>query len=140
MNITGPAKKANETIQAEDCRFQSRGRYGYSNTSQTLRHKTYKILFHKLELVLVALLVGVTVLKRGALARMEVAVALPMAARSVPVASLSMPPVVVMVVVMMGTLLTTRGPMPAGGLLPAVSGSQTSLTALSDPGVHGIVP
>lgn len=101
------------------------------------RKYTHKILFNKLKLVIIALLVRVTVLEGGAFAWMEVAVALPMATLPVPVSSsaFAMAPVV-----MVRALLAAWGPMPAGGLLPAMPATQTSLIALSDTRVHRVMP
>lgn len=100
-------------------------------------HATYKILFNKLKLVIITFLVRVTVLEGSGFAWMEVAVPLPMAALPVPVSSDAFG---VAPMVMVRTLLTTRGPMPAGGLLPAMSTSQSSLISLSDTRVHRVMP
>lgn len=101
------------------------------------RKYTHKILFNKLKFVIITLLIRVTVLEGSAFAWMEVAIALPMATLPVPVSSttFAMAPVV-----MVRTLLAARGPMPAGGLLPAMSTPQTSLIALSDTRVYRVVP
>lgn len=101
------------------------------------RKYTHKILFNKLKFVIIALLVRVSVLEGSAFALMEVAIALPMATLPVPVSSstFAMPPVV-----MVRTLLAAGGPMPAGGLLPAMSTPQTSLIALSDTRIHRVMP
>lgn len=85
---------------------------------QTNENQTHKILFNKLELVIVALLVRITVLEGTTLARMEVSIALPMAPLPVPVASAAFG---MAAMVMVRALLAPWGPMPAGGLLPPMS-------------------
>lgn len=79
---------------------------------------THKVLLHKLKLVLLAVLAFLVrefVRIRGALARMEVAIALPVPPLPVPVAS---SPFGVASLVVVAVLGTPRSSMPAGCVLP----------------------
>lgn len=79
---------------------------------------THKVLLHKLQLVVLAVLaflVGEFVRVRGALAGMEVTIALPVPPLPVPVAS---SPFGVASLVVVAVLGTPRSSMPAGRFLP----------------------
>lgn len=100
---------------------------------------TYKVLFHKFQLVVLAFLVRELVLVGGALAGMKVAVALPVPRLPVPVASDTFG-VASLVVVVVAVLRAARRAMPAGCLLPARAPCQPALTPFGHPGVHRVVP
>lgn len=106
---------------------------------------TYKVLFHKLQLVVLAVLaflVGELVLVRGALAGMKVAVALPVPHLPVPldpypfgVASL-----VVVAVVVVAVLGPPWRSMPAGRFLPTGAPRQPPVPSFGHPRVHRVMP
>lgn len=99
---------------------------------------THKVLLHKLQLVVLAFLVGELVLVRGALAGMKVAVALPVSHLPVPVASHTFR--MASLVVVVAVLGPARGAMPAGCFLPARAPCQPTLASFGHPRVHRVVP
>lgn len=98
---------------------------------------THKVLIHKLQLVLLAFLVRELVLVRGALARMKVAVALPVPPLPVPVTSHTFRMASLVMVAVLGA---TWRAMPAGCFLPARATSQPTLTSFGHPWVHWVMP
>lgn len=99
---------------------------------------THKVLLHKLQLVVLAFLVGELVLVRGALAGMKVAVALPVSHLPVPVASHTFR--MASLVVVVAVLGPARRAMPAGCFLPARAPCQPTLASFGHPRVHRVVP
>lgn len=98
---------------------------------------THKILLHKLQLVVLAFLVGELVLVRGALARMEVTIALPVSPLPVPLASY---PFGVASLVVMAVLGTSWSSVPTGCFLPTWAPCQPTMSPFGYPRVHRIMP
>lgn len=101
---------------------------------------THKILFHKLQLVVLAVfafLVRELVLVRGALAGMKVAIALPVPNLSVPVASY---PFGVASLVVVAVLGAPGRAMPAGCFFPAWAPRKPTVPSFGHPRVHRVMP